>query len=241
VNGVIAEITARQLLSGRRAILVAVLPALLLGVAIVVRTTVGVDRTVAAEVLDGFALGVVVPLLGLVAGIGAIGGEIDDGSLVYLVTKPVSRYSIATTKALVATAVAVVAAAGATWLAALVLGLDQQVAGAFGLAAALAAVGYVAVIVALAVVTRAAVPIGLLYVLVWEGVVGGFVPGARALSIRQWASGVAEGALGDRAFEASLDAAVGPWTGGILLAATVVAATWYAGRRLGRVRVTGDA
>jgi ABC-2 type transport system permease protein len=96
------------------------------------------------------------------------------------------------------------------------------------------------VVVALAVVTRAAVPVGLLYVLVGEGVVGGFVPGARVLSIRQWALGIAEGALGDRAFDAGLDAAVGPATGAALLAATVVVATWVAGRRLGGVRVTGE-
>lgn len=240
LNGVVAGITTRQLLSGRRVLLIAVLPVVLIALSIVVRAVGGEDVTVAVGVLDGFALGVVVPLLGLIAGIGAIGGEIDDGSVVYLLTKPVSRHSIATTKTVVAGAVAVTAAAVPTWVAALILGLDLQVAGAFALAAALAALAYAAVVVALAVVTRAAVPIGLLYVLVWEGIVGGFVPGARALSIRQWALGVAEGALGDRAFDVGLDAAVGPWTGAVLLAVVIVAATFLAGRRLGRVRVTGE-
>jgi ABC-2 type transport system permease protein len=240
LNGVVAGLTARQLLSGRRVLLVALLPTVLLALSVVVRATAGVDRSIAVDVLDGVALGVVVPLLGLIAGIGAIGGEIDDGSIVYLLTKPLSRHAIATTKTAVAAAVAVTAAAVPTWAAALVLGLDTAVAGAFALAAALAAAGYAAVVVALAVVTRAAVPIGLLYVLVWEGVVGGFVPGARVLSIRQWALGVAEGALGDRAFDAGLDAAVAPVTGAVLLAVTVVGATWLGGRRLGRVRVTGE-
>jgi ABC-2 type transport system permease protein len=240
LDGVVAGITTRQLLSGRRALLMAVLPLVLVALSVVVRAVAGEDVTLAVEVLDGFALGVVVPLLGLIAGIGAIGAEIDDGSIVYLLTKPLSRHTIARTKTAVAAAVAVTAAAVSTWAAALVLGLDLQLAGAFALAAALASLAYVAVVVALAVATRAAVPIGLLYVLVWEGIVGGFVPGAQVLSIRQWALGVAEGALGDRAFDAGLDAAVGPWTGAILLMVVIIGATFLAGRRLGRLRVTGE-
>ena len=38
------------------------------------------------------------PLLGLIAGTGAIGPEIDEGSIVYLLAKPLNRYSIVVTK-----------------------------------------------------------------------------------------------------------------------------------------------
>lgn len=241
MNGVVADLTMRQLLSGRRAVFLALLPALLLALSIIIRLTVGEDVSIAVDLLDGFSLGVVVPLLGLIIGLGAISGEIDDGSIVYLLTKPVSRYAIAATKALVAGAVAVGAAAVPTYAAAIVLGLDLRLAGGFALGAAVAALAYSAVIICLSVVTRAAVQIGLLYVLVWEGIVGRFVPGARVLSIRQWSAGVVEGALGDRSAEATLDAAVGPWTGGILLVVVILLAVWYAGRRLTRLRITSEA
>ena len=44
----------------------------------------------------------------------------------------------------------------------------------------------------LGVLTRHAVTIGIIYALVWEGVVGNFVPGARKFSIQQWAQSIAD-------------------------------------------------
>ena len=44
----------------------------------------------------------------------------------------------------------------------------------------------------LGVLTRHAVTIGIIYALVWEGVVGSFVPGARKFSIQQWAQSIAD-------------------------------------------------
>ena len=58
------------------------------------------------------------------------------------------------------------------------------------------AVAYCAVFLLLAVLTGNAVVVGLLYALIWETTVLRFVPGARALSIRQWASSVGETMLG---------------------------------------------
>ena len=44
----------------------------------------------------------------------------------------------------------------------------------------------------LAIVTRNAVVIGLIYVLIWESLVGNFVPGAQVLSIQQWGLAITE-------------------------------------------------
>jgi ABC-2 type transport system permease protein len=53
-------------------------------------------------------------------------------------------------------------------------------------------VAYSAVFVALAVASRFAVTIGLLYALVWEVLIGNVAPGARKLSILQWSTSVTD-------------------------------------------------
>jgi len=238
VNAVVARLTAGELLGRRRGVVLVILPAVMLLLAVLARSA---DEPVKVTILTIVAFSLVVPLLGLVLGTGAIASEIDDGSIVYLLAKPMSRYAIATTKVVVAAAVTVALAAVPTWAAALVLGLSTDVAIAFALAAALAGICYAAAFVLLSVATRSAVVFGLLYALVWEGVVGGFVPGARVLSVQQWALGVAEGVLGPAAAaDIGLDAAVGATTGLLLMTGVTLGATWYAGQLLRTLRVTGD-
>jgi ABC-2 type transport system permease protein len=136
VNATVARLTARSLLGRRRALLLLALPAILLLLAGLSRALAGREDTTTVGMLGGFALGTVIPLLGLIAGTGAIGPEIDDGSIVYLLSKPLSRSSIVTTKAAVAMAVVTVFGAVPTLLAGLVLsGTGARLAVGFGLAA----------------------------------------------------------------------------------------------------------
>ena len=51
--------------------------------------------------------------------------------------------------------------------------------------------------------------LGLLYALIWEGVVGGYVPGAKSLSIRQWGLSISESMLGTPAKGLRVDSPVG--------------------------------
>src|ERR1700759_5522120 len=99
-NPTVARLTYRALLGRRRAAILFVLPALLIVISGPVRSFSGADDQVPADLLGSFALATMVPLIGVIAGTGAIGPEIDDGSIVYLLAKPLSRHSIATTKAL---------------------------------------------------------------------------------------------------------------------------------------------
>jgi ABC-2 type transport system permease protein len=48
------------------------------------------------------------------------------------------------------------------------------------------------VFVALGVLSRNAVTIGLLYALVWETLLGSFAPGAKSASVQQWSLSVAD-------------------------------------------------
>lgn len=63
----------------------------------------------------------------------------------------------------------------------------------------------------------------LLYALLWEGVLAGYAPGVRAVSIREWALSPAERIVDDPSI--SLTSDVGLVAGLILLVATTAAAT----------------
>src|SRR5213592_111915 len=101
----VARLTYRALLGRRRALILFALPVLLVVIAALVRGLTGADDQTASDLLGGFALATMVPLIGVIAGTGAIGPEIDDGSIVYLLSKPVKRPTIIMTKLIVAIAV----------------------------------------------------------------------------------------------------------------------------------------
>jgi ABC-2 type transport system permease protein len=196
---------------------------------------------VTVQVLGGFALATLVPLVGLIAGTGAIGPEIDDGSIVYLLSKPLSRHSIVVTKAAVAVAVITVFAAVPVLVAGFILsGASARLVFGYAVGALVAGIAYGAFFLMLAVLTRHAVVVGLLYALIWESLVGNFVPGAQALSIQQWALAITQRMLGDRARELEVSSAVSLGAAVPLLVVLVVGSTWFAGRRLRTLRLTSD-
>ncbi|MDT0342092.1 ABC transporter permease [Streptomyces litchfieldiae] len=237
-NHTVARLTYRALLGRRRALILCALPALLIVIAIAVRALGGVDDRAATEILGGFALASMVPLIGVIAGTGAIAPEIDDGSIVYLLSKPLNRRTIIVTKLLVAIGVTVAFTTLPILLAGLILnGNSQQIATAFTAAAAVASIAYSAVFLLLGTVSRNAVVFGLVYALVWEALFGSLVPGARTLSIQQWSLALAERIAADGA-DITSDVALP--TAVILLAAATLLGTWYAGERLRSLKVAGD-
>lgn len=241
LNPTVARLTWRALLGRRRALLLLSLPAILVALAVTVRLVHGVDAQAAVNLLGAFALGFLVPLVCLIAGTGSIGPEIDDGSIVYLLAKPVSRPSIVHAKLAVAVVVAALFGALPTLVAGQVVAQgEDRVALAYTVGVLIAALAYCALFVLLAVVTRNAVVIGLLYALVWETVVGGYIPGAQALSIQQWALALVERIVGAPAADLGIDAAVNLPTAVVLLVVVTVAATALAGHRLRSLRFTHE-
>ncbi|GGT46963.1 ABC transporter permease [Streptomyces kurssanovii] len=236
-NPTVARLTYRAVLGRRRAAILFVLPGLLLLIAAAVRGFNGADDQVAADVLGGFAIATMVPLIGVIAGTGSIGPEIDDGSIVYLLAKPVKRPTIIFTKLIVAIAVTMAFSAVPTFIAGYILnGNGQQVAIAYTVAALVASIAYSALFLLLGTVSRHAVVIGLVYALVWETLFGSLVPGARTLSVQQWSLALAEkiGGEGLIGSDVGLPAAVA------LLAGVTVAATWYAGQKLRVLKLAGE-
>ncbi|WP_225801193.1 ABC transporter permease [Streptomyces sp. NK15101] len=236
-NPTVARLTYRALLGRRRALILFLLPGLLLLIAAAVRGFNGADDQVAADVLGGFALATMVPLIGVIAGTGAIGPEIDDGSIVYLLSKPVKRPTIIFTKLIVAIAVTMVFSAVPTLIAGFILnGNGQQVAVAYTVAALVASIAYSALFLLLGTVSRHAVVIGLVYALVWEALFGSLISGAKTLSVQQWALALAEKVTGD----GLVNSEVGLTTAVALLVGVTVVATWFAGQKLRKLTLAGE-
>ena len=187
MNPTIAMITFRAMLGRKRALLLLGLPLLLLILSVVLRAAGENDLDVSAGVIQQFGLATLLPLLALIAGTGVIGPEIDDGQIMYVLTKPIPREVIVLTKLVVAIVLTTVFATVPTLLAGLVLtGTTAQLTPAFTVGVLVGGIAYSAVFVALAVASRNAVTIGLLYALVWESLLGSFAPGAKSASIQQW-------------------------------------------------------
>ncbi|MEU3988131.1 ABC transporter permease subunit [Streptomyces platensis] len=233
----VARLTYRALLGRRRALILFALPALLVVLAVAVRVLAGADDATAGGILGGFALGTMVPLIGVIAGTGAIGPEIDDGSVVYLLAKPVPRPTIIFTKLLVAIGVTVAFSALPVLLAGFLLnGNSQQMAVGYAVAAAVASVAYSALFLLFGTITRHAVVFGLVYALIWEAFVGTLIPGAKTLSIQQWALAVGQKAAAEGALTSDVQL---PLALCLLVGLTGVA-TWYASRRLKALTLAGE-
>lgn len=241
MNAVVARLTVAGLLGRRRAAVLVLLPVALLAVAAVVRLVGGGDEATAVGLLGGLALGTVVPLLCVIVGTGAIGPEIEDGSIIYLLSKPLRRGSIVVSKLAVAVLTGWVFAAVPVLAAGLLLvGSSVRLAVAYAVAALVAVVPYCALFLLLAVLTRNAVIVGLLYAVLWETTVAGFAPGARSLSVRQWSIALAEQVMGGDAQRLGVTSDVGLVASVVLLVVVTIAATWFATQRLRALRLSTE-
>ena len=97
MNGVIARITLRQLLSRRRTLLLLLLGGVLVLVAGIFRLAGEEARALrfTAGLLNGLGAATLMPLVALLFGTGAVGAEIEDGTAVFL------ALSLITSRALV--------------------------------------------------------------------------------------------------------------------------------------------
>jgi ABC-2 type transport system permease protein len=181
----ITWITARGLFGRRRFLLLLPLPLVLLGLAVLCRS-LGVDPGEwGPPVLVGLGLAVVLPVVALIIGTGVLGAEIDDGTVVHILTKPLPRWQIVLPKLAVAAGVTAATVALPLYVAG-VLADSVRLGLALALAASLGALAYSALFLALSLVTRRPVLLGLVYVLIWEGLLGNFVSGTKVLSIQQY-------------------------------------------------------
>jgi ABC-2 type transport system permease protein len=190
MNTTIARITARALFGRRRFLLLLPLPLLVFGLAVLAQSLGAAPKDWAPPVIVNMGLDVVLPVIALVVGTGVLGSEIDDGTLAHILAKPLPRSQIVLSKLVVATLVTAVTVCVPLIAVAYVahspgLALGLAVGGLLGSAA------YCSLFVALSLLTRRPVLVGLAYVLLWENLLSNFLSGTRVLSIQQYVLEVA--------------------------------------------------
>lgn len=222
VFGAIASLTLRALLGRRRSMLMLVLAAtpVLLGLLVVANANELSPVTLGATI-DGFVNRVVLPLIALVFGTSALGSELDDGTAIPLLTKPIARRSIIVAKIAVAGTLTAALVVPSTLVAGLLMGGGGgdaiRVTFAYAIANLIGSYLYVAVFLVLGVITSRGLIIGLAYSLIWEAVVSSLLRGSQVFSVREYIAGIAS------ALEpaASPDSVIG--AGGFLYAAVLFA------------------
>jgi ABC-2 type transport system permease protein len=200
--GAIVGVTIRSLLSRRRSLLVLLFVLIPIGLALFIRA-VGVPAAaddIADTALDSFVVRVVLPLVALLFGTATLGSEIDDGTIVYLLAKPIPRWEILAAKLLVAEAATLALVVPSTLLTGVILlagtSGDMAIAYAYSVGVAVGAVVYVAIFVAMSVVTSRALVLGLGYILIWEGFLASLFAGTKNLSVREYTLSIAQAVAG---------------------------------------------
>jgi ABC-2 type transport system permease protein len=231
----VAYITVRGLFGRRRLLLLLPLPLLMIALALICRTN-GVEPSQWGQpVIVGLGFVVVLPVTALIVGTGVLGSEVDDGTIVHILTKPLPRRDIIFAKLAVAVVVTAVSAAVPLFIAGL-LADSAAFGGALAVSAAVGAVAYSALFLLLSLLSRRPVLLGLVYVLVWEGLLGRFLSGTRVLSIEQYAI-----ALADKMHPTDiLPGKVSIPVAIVMSAIFAVGGTLYAIQRLGSFSVAGE-
>jgi ABC-2 type transport system permease protein len=186
IVAVIAGATVRSMLGRRRTVLMVVLGLVPVLMALLYRVA-GEGSADVNELLDLLIIRTVLPLTALVFGTTALGSELDDGTGVALLTKPIHRWQIVTAKVLSAAVTTILFVAISAAVTTILLGGDDPgstIAG-YVLGIVVGGAAYVAAFVAVSVVTSRALVIGLAYTLLWESWLAGVLPGTKALSIRE--------------------------------------------------------
>lgn len=190
MNFTIAWITARGLFGRRRLLLLFPLPALLVTLALIARASGTNPEAWVSAVVDGLGFTAVLPITALIVGTGVLGSEIDDGTVVHILTKPIARRQIILAKLAVAAGVTTAVTAVPLFIVGAIVSSAR-----FGLALVVGclvgSLAYSAFFLALSLVTRRPVLVGLGYVLLWEGLLGNLMASTANLSIGQYVRTIA--------------------------------------------------
>ena len=186
--------------------LIFLLAALPVGLAVMVVVFADVDADDFDEsfinvLLDGMLVAAILPIVTMALSTAAFGNEVEDRTLSYLVLKPIARWRIAMPKVLASIAISgpLLIASG---VAAALLGFDGDVRAAVAVGVALFAgvAAYAAVFTWLGLLTNRAIAFALIYVLLWEGVIGSFLQGVNYLSVRGYTLAIMYG-INETAFK----------------------------------------
>jgi ABC-2 type transport system permease protein len=231
----IARVTLRGLVGRRRTLLMLLLAAVPVLVGLLVRANRdGIDAV--GGTLDALVVRIILPLIALVFGTAALGSELEDGTAVHVLTKPINRVTVVLAKVAVAGSLTAALVVPSTLITANLLSrpdADPSQTTALAIGALVGSYVYAAIFVALGVVTSRGLIVGLGYALIWEGLLAGLLPGSQLFSVREYVRGIAS-ALSPGVLESVVGGA------GFLYAAIALAVALFAAAyRLVRFEVRG--
>jgi ABC-2 type transport system permease protein len=235
MNMTIVSLTLRSLLGRKRVWLLLPLPVLLIGLTLLGHLNDTVDTDWIRPIEQGLGFGVVVPVMALIIGASVIGSEIDDGTIVHILTKPLPRREILLAKLVVAAAVTAITT-GATMFVAGIIANGLRFGIGLAVGAAVASCCYCALFVALSLVSRRPVLVGLVYILLWEGLLTHVLTSGGVISIEAYAVTIADRIAGN----SLLDTSVSVRTAIIMAIVFAVGGAWLGINRLKSFMLAGE-
>ncbi|HEX5166888.1 MAG TPA: ABC transporter permease subunit [Thermomicrobiales bacterium] len=191
------------------------------------------SREFFAGIFQEFIAPTLLPIATLILATNALGNEVEDRTMVYLVLKPISRMRIVLEKFAAVALTATLLLWEGTLLAYLLAmrgdagnNIDQLLAICF--AQLIGVLGYGALFMAISLIVPRALLAGLIYALLWESLFGRFIPGIRLVSVRHYVQSIYVRAIDNPAID--LDEAMRFVPALIVIALLVVASlaitTW---------------
>lgn len=189
-------LTLRQLTGRWRIIIMALLAAMpVLITVIMLRSNDAPSvREFETAILSAMLAGSIVPLVVLAISASAFANEVEDRTLANLTFAPIPRWQIVVPKLLATITIAAPFVAVSAILTGHVAFIaDTRATIAVTVAALIGTALYASAFVWLGLISTQAIGIGVLYVVLWEGLFSGFVAGVRLLSIRHYAIALMHG------------------------------------------------
>lgn len=202
-------LSIRQLARKRRFLFILLLGILPVVLAAIVSALADMDKSQDPEfinnMLDGMIIAAIMPLVTIALSTRVFGDELEDRTLSYLVLKPLPRWKIVLPKVLSA----IVLCAPLMVISGVITTLiwpsgSGHTALAVGAALLAGVMTYATIFTWAGLVSTHALGFGLVYVLLWEGVVSSLLSSVRYLSVRGYTLAIMHG-LDDSSFESIQD------------------------------------
>ncbi len=194
------------------------------GFAVGTSDTADVDR--AAAVIANLGFAVVIPVVCLVFGGGALGDLRDDKTLVYLWLRPMNRWPVVVGAALGALTMSAPITLPPVIAGAALTGVGDGLVGATVLASVVAVVAYSSIFTMLGVLLRRHIVWGLAYILIWEGFIALGGPGVAQFAIRKYTRSILADATGADLSGADFSTAAGVIVPLVVSVAVLAIASW---------------
>ncbi len=224
----IFTLTLRALARNRRSLVVVALLCVPVLLALVYVASEGksTGESFVMQLFVQLVLPILLPLTALIFATSALGGEVEDRTLVYLMLKPVSRLVVIVAKLLASalvTAILVEISLAATYLIGTQGTGTAQNFGAILLAGLVGCLAYSSLFLLVGLwLPRRGLLVGFIYVLLWEGIASQLSTGLATFSVRRYVEGTLDANLGAAALANSVPVNISGATSLIVLALVLI-------------------